>query len=42
MAENIFGGLDKIGLGMLSGMELYEKEEEKAIKKVQEKEKDEK
>ena len=42
MAENIFGGLDKIGLGMLSGMELYEKEEEKAIKKVQEKEKKEK
>lgn len=27
MAENLFSGLDKIGLGMLSDMELYEAEE---------------
>ena len=32
MADNLFSGLDKIGLGMLNGMELYEKEEPQAAK----------
>lgn len=34
MADNLFSGLDKIGLGMLNGMELYDKEEPQAKKSV--------
>ncbi len=33
MSVNLFQGLEKIGLGMLSGMDIYESEEEKQDKK---------
>lgn len=36
MSENLFQGLEKVGLGMLSGMDIYESEEEKQ-EKVEEK-----
>lgn len=32
MAENLFSGLDKLGLGMLSGMQLYDAEDTKEAK----------
>ncbi len=32
MAENLFGDLGKLGLGMLSDMEIYDKEEPKEVK----------
>lgn len=31
MADNLFGDLSKVGLGMLSGLELYESEEKKTV-----------
>lgn len=33
MSENLFQGLEKVGLGMLSGMDIYESEEEKTTTK---------
>jgi len=32
LSENFFNGLEKVGLGMLSGMDIYESEEEKTEK----------
>lgn len=32
MAENLFGGLDKLGLGMLSGIDLYDNDDAKDAK----------
>ena len=37
MAEDLFSGLDKVGLGMLSGMELYDKEDDKSKGKSEKK-----
>lgn len=34
MSENLFQGLEKVGLGMLSGMDIYESEEEKTTTKT--------
>ena len=33
MSENLFQGLEKVGLGMLSGLDIYESEEEKTTTK---------
>lgn len=35
MSENLFQGLEKVGLGMLSGMDIYESEEEKTTAKTE-------
>lgn len=36
MSEGLFSDLNKVGLGMLSGMDLYNNEEEKAVQKKEE------